>query len=259
MTEMVPLSTGFDLAWRGYRTRQVQHYVTCVETDLRTLTEDRDAAVAKAQRLAGELERARREALVLRDRIDRLCRAPVDLVGAEVRARRVIELANAEAEEVLARARAVAERTWSTVRAMETAARDRHERLARKAEVEHQALTKRTHDLITTQSYLAEHRRRELDEQASALREQVQTDFTTAMAARRAEQTRELAALRASAETEANDLVAGAVEQVRVLHRHRDAVAARLRAVRTLLTEADAELNYRTRENGVRALPTAGS
>ncbi|MBM7776081.1 cell division septum initiation protein DivIVA [Actinokineospora baliensis] len=256
MTEMVPLATGFDVSWRGYRKRQVHHYVACVETDLRTLAEDRDAAAAKAQALTDELERVRREAAVLRTRVDRLCRTPVDLTGAEVRARRVIELAHAEAEEVLARARSMAERTWSTVRAMETAARERHDRLTRKAEVDHQALTKRTHDLITTQAHLAEQSRRELDERARALRDQVHTDFTTAMSARRAEQNAELASLRASAEAEAEAMVSAAVEQVRTLHRHRDAVAARLAAVRALVLRADVDLNPPA---PVRALPTAGS
>ncbi|RLK61827.1 hypothetical protein [Actinokineospora cianjurensis] len=259
MSEIVPLSTGFDLAWRGYRKRQVREYIRCAEEDLRYVSEDRDAALQKAQRVADELERVRRENLVLRQRIDRICRAPVDLAGAEDRARRVIQLAQAEAEELLARARAVAARSWSTVRAMETAARDRHERLNRVAEAEHTALTARTHTLITAQSAAAERRRQELDEEAESLRGRVMADFDLAMSARRAEQTTELARARERAEEQALRVVSSAEAQVRALHRHRDSVAGRLREVRELLVEAESELGFSRRTSTVRALPTAGA
>ncbi|MCF6427470.1 DivIVA domain-containing protein, partial [Amycolatopsis tucumanensis] len=54
--DLVPLRTDFDRTWRGYDARQVQAYVRAVETDLRMVIADRDAAAAAVERLAAQLE-----------------------------------------------------------------------------------------------------------------------------------------------------------------------------------------------------------
>ncbi|MBB4909530.1 hypothetical protein [Actinophytocola algeriensis] len=59
--ELVPLHTGFDVVWRGCDRGQVAEYVERVETELRLLEVDRDAATRRADALAERLEAARGE------------------------------------------------------------------------------------------------------------------------------------------------------------------------------------------------------
>ncbi|MFD8497444.1 hypothetical protein [Amycolatopsis sp. NPDC059657] len=70
--DLVPLRTGFDLVWRGYDQDQVEHYMHSVEAELRLVTVDRDAAVARAENLARRLEAARAEVGRLHERVDRI-------------------------------------------------------------------------------------------------------------------------------------------------------------------------------------------
>lgn len=59
--ELVPLHTDFDVVWRGCDRGQVAEYVERVETELRFLEVDRDAATRRADALAEQLEAARAE------------------------------------------------------------------------------------------------------------------------------------------------------------------------------------------------------
>ncbi len=255
--ELVPLHTDFDLVWRGCDRGQVQEYVQRVETELRLLAVDRDAAERRADALAAQLAAARAEVRELTERLDRLSRAPVDPATLTERLRRMAELAHAEAEEITGRARTAAEQT-------RVAAQQAADRLHRRAEylvaeadrrrqemeTEHRELMARAHQEVARLTREAERRRRELDEQAAQLRHQIQTDFDLAMSARRAETMQELAELRAAAETQADTtvreaethaakIVGEAREQVAALRARRDRVAADLRAVRELLAEAE--------------------
>jgi cell division septum initiation protein DivIVA len=59
--ELVPLHTDFDVVWRGCDRGQVADYVDRVETELRFLEVDRDAATRRADALAEQLAAARNE------------------------------------------------------------------------------------------------------------------------------------------------------------------------------------------------------
>jgi len=102
---------------------------------------------------------------------------------------------------------------------------------------------------LTRLAGLAAENRRELDEQAAAQREQVQTDFELAMKTRRAELMHELADQRAAAEAEAarlvesaraeaDRLVAEAREEAARLCAQRDRVMASLLAASEAVAEA---------------------
>ncbi len=254
---LLPLRTDFDLCWRGYDRHQVQHYVHGVEDELRLLSADRDAALARAEALARQLEAARGENSELRARVDRVCRAPIDPDGLTERLRRRVELAHDEAAEITTRARASAEQHWTDAERAADRLRHRAEHLVaeldrRRAdmETEHRELMDRAHEQVEALTRQAERRRRELDEQAEQVRRQVAADFEQAMALRRAEATRAVAEQQRSAQARADRLVREATEhahrivaeaeqRVDVLRRHRAHLAEELRAAQAILAEAE--------------------
>jgi cell division septum initiation protein DivIVA len=251
--ELLPLRTDFDVRWRGYDHEQVQHYVHEVEGELAVLTADRDAALARAESLARQLEAARAEIAALRARVDRICRAPIDPGALTERTRRMVELAHAEAEEITTRARIAAEQDWANAHRAADRLRQRAEHLVADldrrradAETEHRELMDRAHAQVDAMTRQAERRRRELDDQAARIRRQVESDFEQAMAQRRAEAMRALADQQHSAQARAVQTVRDATEhahrivtaaehRVEVLRRHRKRLADELRAAQELL------------------------
>ncbi|SDF41538.1 hypothetical protein SAMN05216553_101526 [Lentzea fradiae] len=252
--ELLPLRTDFDVRWRGYDHDQVRHFVRQAEEELAVLAADRDAATARGDSLARQLEAARMENAELRARLDRICRTPVDPEALTERLRRQVELAHAEAEEITTRARAVAEQDWATARRAADRLRERADHLVteldrRRAEMEteHRELMTRAHARVDTITRQAELRRRELDDEAARLREQVESDFKEAMTQRRREAMQALAERQRAAEARAEQtvrdateharrIVTEAAERVEVLRRERDRVAAELRAAQGLLS-----------------------
>ena len=255
--DLVPLRADFDVVWRGYDRGQVRRYVEGVEAELRVLAVDRDAAEARADDLARQLETARAEIRVLREHVDRISRTPIEPDALAGRLRRMAELAHEEAAEITARARAVAENHWATAERAATRVRERSERLVaeldaqrREAEAEHRTLMREAGERILATTREAEQRRRELDERAAAVREQVQADFELAMNARRAESSAAVAAQEAAARARADQLVRAAEDHARrivtearqrvdELRARRDRIAAGLRDARELLAEAN--------------------
>jgi colicin import membrane protein len=114
----VPNGHRFDVVWRGYSRRQVREFI---DRELRWLTEDRDAAVAALANLAGLLDESRFELRCLRERLDRVCQAPLSPQAVGERMGRLVDLARGEASDIVTRARAIAEHI--RVSAAEDAAR----------------------------------------------------------------------------------------------------------------------------------------
>jgi hypothetical protein len=202
----VPLGHRFDVVWRGYHRRQVNEYV---DLALGWLAADRDTAVDLVCDLALQLDESRSETLRLRQRVDRLCREPMDPNAVAERLRRQVEIACAEASDIVAKARARADH-------IRTAALDETHR----------------------QEAAAERRR-----------ERIEEDFQLAMAARRDEAIRNLRGYEQACRAEADRLVrdakldaarriASAADQVETLHRLRDQLARRLRLARALFLRA---------------------
>jgi hypothetical protein len=198
----VPLGQRFDVVWRGYDRRQVEEYL---EVELRTLAEDRDAATGLVCDLARLLDETRAQVCRLRERYDELCLAPLAAAAVDVRLRRRVEVAHAEASNIVMRARVRAE----------------HLRLAAAEEAAQEAAA------------------------AVRRRQRVEDDFRIAMALRRAEVMRELRAhetvCRAEAERLVRDAqetaarqVAAATAQVESLRQIQQRLAHRLRSVRGL-------------------------
>ena len=198
----VPLGHRFDVVWRGYDRRQVEEYL---EVELRTLTGDRDAATGLVCDLARLLDETRAQVARLRERYDELCLEPLSAAAVDARLRRRVEVAHAEASNIVMRARVRAEHLRLT--AAEDAAREADAALRR--------------------------------------RQRVEDDFQVAMALRRAEVMRDLRAHEAVCRAEAERLVrdaqetaarqvAAATAQVESLRQVQQSLARRLRSVRGL-------------------------
>ncbi|GAA3865492.1 hypothetical protein GCM10022243_34550 [Saccharothrix violaceirubra] len=242
--ELVPLRTDFDRSWPGFDRDQVRGYVQEIEADLRVLAADRDNAIARAESVAERLAQTRQENQRLRERLTRVCREPVDLEGATERARRVIELANAEAEEILARAEAVARRCVDAAQRDQEAHRRRHQTLLDQLEShrelshrEHRELMERARAEVDKLTRQAEARRRELDRTANRERERVSEDFDLAMSLRRAEALKALSDHVETTRARSARMLREAEERVAVLDRHRDRILDALGATTSVLVD----------------------
>ncbi|MDQ7804492.1 hypothetical protein Q5425_12160 [Amycolatopsis sp. A133] len=119
MTAPLPLPESFALTLRGYDREQVDQRIDELLDEIRLLTADRDAAVDEAEHLARQLERARAGQAGLTARLDRLCRTPADPAAVSDRVRHLLELAHAQADDIVTTAR---ERAAAIVRDAQEAA-----------------------------------------------------------------------------------------------------------------------------------------
>lgn len=243
--ELVPLKAGFDLVWRGYRRSQVQFYLQQTENEVRTLVEDRDSALSQVGDLASQLEQARSEADELRTKLDEACRQPVDDAGLSDRMRRMVRLAQDEAEEIVSCARATAEHEWS--RAEEAAAelRARYQRLVdeadkwrRQAEQQRNEALEKTRLEIERMARQAEEHRRTLDHAAEQRRVQIEDDFEISMAARREQAMRVLAERDQTSRAEAERRIKRADDHADAIRLLRQEAAHRLLKAQEVLQDA---------------------
>lgn len=131
--EWLPLVVGFDRRWRGWCPGQVQAHLDRVEADVRMLITDRDAAIARAQDLHTQLAECRSRAVALERELNRVCRMPIDAAGLEQRLQRRIRIAEAEAEAIVASAKASAQRRWTEAQAAAERLETCHEQLVAEA------------------------------------------------------------------------------------------------------------------------------
>lgn len=246
---LVPLQPGFDRVWGGFRKSQVRYYVDHAEAEIRIITEDRDAAMAQASALAGELESTMATVAELRAKVDELTTAPINTETLPHRLRRMVELAEQEAASVVKRAHASSAREWHLAERMAGDLRARYEQQLADADRWH-AEWDNQRRLIVEQAKIeadalsesAAEQRKELDGQAEQRRQAVEADFTEAMAAKRAELAAELADERAVAERECERRLAEATAESTAL------VAAAHAEVARRLAEADHEATRRVTE-----------
>lgn len=265
--DVVPLPADFDREWRGFSRAQVNSYVDSVEAELRLVAADRDAAVSRAEQLVRRLDDLRAENEQLQQRIDRICRTPIEPDGLQDRMRRMVELAREEAAEIIGRAKAVAEDSWVSAEQAATRLRERYDRLTdeldsyrRHAEAERHELLRRTEAQVEAMRRRTEQRSRDLDEQAANRRRQIEQDFELAMIERRNEATRVVDQRKSAAAAEADRLVrearrradrlvGEAREQVEILAAVRDRSIRQLSAARELLDGAEAMLSSEPQES----------
>jgi colicin import membrane protein len=200
----VPQEYRFDVVWRRFDRRQVKEYLNI---ELGTLITDRGAAMATVCDLVGLLEKNRAEADRLRERLDRVCRAPLTAPAVDERLRRLAELAHGEAEAIVAKAR-------------ETAERPRVASLAR--------------------SRRQEQRRRQVEDDFLLAMAARRLEAMSALAEYEAGRLAEADRLVRAADELARRRIASAATQVDALRQTHQRLADRLRAVRGLLVRANA-------------------
>ncbi|MBB5156574.1 cellulose-binding protein [Saccharopolyspora phatthalungensis] len=255
--ELVPLKSDFDTVWYGYRRSQVKFYIQQTENEIRLLTEDRDSALSQVDELAAQLNRARAEVEALKQQLDDQARKPIEAAGLSDRLRRLVRLAQDEANEVLVAAQAAAEHEWARSEQAAAELRDRYEKLVaeadewrRQSERQRNEMLARTREEVQAMAREAEQSRRRLDVEAEERRTQVEHDFEVSMAARREEamriqtererKSREEAQRRVrEATAEAERRIRDADEYSETMLRMRQDVAARVRAAQQVLATAE--------------------
>lgn len=196
----VPLGYRFDVVWRGYSRRQVNEYL---DMEMRWLSADRDAAVAMVCKLSMLLNESRVEARRLRERFDRHCRDPLPPDAVAERMHRFVEMARAEASDIVMKARARADHL--RIEAAES---------------------------VLRQETAAQHRRRRIED-----------DFQVAMAERRAACDAEADRILRDAEDTAKRELDSAATQLEALREMRKQLAHRLNLTRAMVARTCAMLD----------------
>lgn len=253
----MPLKSEFDVTWRGYRRSQVQFFIQQAETEIRILSEDRDASLSQVDELSNQLAEARGQIEGLRQQLDEQSKTPIDEATLSDRLRRMVRLANDEAQEIVSSARATAEHEWARAEQTATELRDRYQRLVAEAdEWRRQAEQQRNESMAQTRADIermareAEAHRRKLDSDAELRRTKVEEDFEISMATRRQEAMRVIAESErtsreegkrrvAEATVEAQRRIRMADEHTEAMRRVRQQLAERVRSAQSLLTDAE--------------------
>ena len=231
----------FDVTMRGYDRHQVAETIERLEADIRVALADRDAAMARAGELAGQLS-------AMHGEIDQLRRkaasaGPTTFENMSERISHMLRLAEEEAAEIRRAAAQEAQELRAQTAAEERALLERH--AAGQAEVERvlaearhnaeQIATKaqiRADELVTK----AQEKVARLDAESQARRAKVEEDFELTQRARRTEAARlEEERDRASAEA-ARQRVAAAEQHAAQMVGEAEAAAQAIRSVRDELT-----------------------
>ncbi len=102
--DLVPLGAGFDITKRGYSRMQVEEHLEQLDSQLKILAADRNAAAAQAAELTSQLEVARTTIDDLNKQVERLAQPPTTREGLSERLQRMLRLTQEECEEIRAKA-----------------------------------------------------------------------------------------------------------------------------------------------------------
>lgn len=236
--DLIPMRTDFDTTLWGFDRAQVRRYIEAVEAEISMLVADRDSYAARADSLGRRLEESQSRHRELAARIDRICQSPIEPAALCERTSRMLELAERQAADTVARANAAAEHCWSAAR--DSAARlvEGYQRLAAELDERDRTLAAEQREIIDRARAearrlvdQARRRGRELDAEDTARRRAVLVDFELAVHHRRAEVHAEVLARRARAERTARDLEDSAGESAeRIIEEARARESSCLRA-----------------------------
>jgi colicin import membrane protein len=261
--DWLPLKTDFDMVWRGWHPGQVQAYLERVESDLRVLLTDRDAAAAQAGNLAEQLMTARNRVSMLQRDLDRICQQPIDDEAPDERLRRQVVLAEHAADDIVACARTAAEHRWAHAQAAADRVKACYQELLEQArqrqqdaEAAYRAMIERANAEVAAMLHDAEVDRGSLDEEAEHRRRQIEAEFEEFMRQRRADDEHRHAEREAASKAEAarylreaakeaERLIAQATVQADEVRRIRQAVVQRLLDAESLLRQAEPVLEVR--------------
>lgn len=247
--DLVPLGAGFDITKRGYSRMQVEEHLEQLDSQLKILAADRNAAATQANELTAQLEVARSTIDDLNRQVERLAQPPTTMDGLSERLQRMLRLAQEEAEEMRSKARAEAEHIRAKSHAEADDLKSKHEARLRELderriemEKEHRGIVEKAETDAASVVAKATSEAEAAEIAAAARRQQVEEDFDIAMASRRTDSMRALAEQEATSKSEAERRVREATEEAN--RRRHDAVTE----ATARLQEATDEANRRVRE-----------
>jgi cell division septum initiation protein DivIVA len=247
--DLVPLGAGFDITKRGYSRMQVEEHLEQLDSQLKILAADRNAAAAQAAELTAQLEGARTTIDDLNKQIERLALPPTTIEGLSERLQRMLRLTQEECDEMRTKAVAEAEHVRAKAEAEADDLRGKHEAKIRELderriemEKAHRAVMEKADADAVAITSKAKSEAEASEIAANARRQQVEEDFDIAMASRRTESMRALAEQEATSKAEAERRVREATEEAN-RRRHEAATESTAR-----LQEASAEAERRVRE-----------
>ncbi|AOS62309.1 coiled-coil domain-containing protein [Actinoalloteichus hymeniacidonis] len=254
--DLLPLGSGFETVRRGgYNRAQVDEHLERLDTDLRILAADRNAALSQATDLARQLEATRAEVEALHSQVERLNQPPTSLEGMSERLQRMLRLAQEEANEIRSRAETDVADIKARSEAEITELRNHYDRLIAENENRRQEMESEHRELLDkgrrdTERALAEGQaeatrlvteadraRKAADEESEARRIKVDEDFEIAMSARRTDAMRALAEQEAHSKAEAERRVREATHEAN--RRLQEATAESHRRVREATEESN--------------------
>lgn len=240
----------FAVVRKGFDREQVNSTLARREAEAELLRADRDSAVERAKRTAGELERERDRVRALEARVAELGRMPATSEQMSDRLSTMLGLATAEAESIRDNAHSTADRILTEAddaawRLREAARTELTEIRARNTAIraEHDSVLKAARDRGEEIVRAAERDVRRLDDEAARQRDQIDEDHRLASDLRRKEALREdesrksaaaaaHAALTAKARDEADKVVSEAHTRAKKMIEGATAYTERLRVLR---------------------------
>jgi cell division septum initiation protein DivIVA len=255
--DLVPLGAGFDISKRGYNRMQVEEHLEQLDSQLKILAADRNAAAMQSAELTSQLEQARTTIDDLNKQVERLAMPPTTMEGLSERLQRMLRLTQEECDEIRTKAQAEAEHIRAKAQAEAEDLKGKHEAQLRELderriemEKEHRGVLTKANaeaaEIISKATSEAE----ATEIAAQARRTQVEEDFEIAMASRRTESMRGLAEQEATSKFEAERRVREATEEAN--RRRHEAVTEATARVQEAKDEAERRVREATDESNRR-------
>jgi cell division septum initiation protein DivIVA len=218
--ELVPLKPGFDVVWHGFDRVQVKQYLDDLDAEIKLLAADRDAALSQVADLTEQLTASHARAAQLNKQVNGLAELPKNAEDLDDRARRVVQLAQHQAAEVIARAQAAASHTWASAEDSAAKLRGSYEKMLADLDKQrhemrdqHAELVKQARVSVADMTTAATKQRQEQDVQAEGRRVKIEQDFERAMTAKRQALAKEVEQQRGASRAEAERRVREATEE----------------------------------------------
>lgn len=255
--DLVPLGAGFDISKRGYNRMQVEEHLEQLDSQLKILAADRNAAAMQSAELTAQLEQARTTIDDLNKQVERLAMPPTTMEGLSERLQRMLRLTQEECDEIRTKANAEADHIRAKAHAEAEDLKGKHETQLRELderriemEKEHRGVLDKANagaeEIISKAKSEAE----ATEIAAQARRTQVEEDFDIAMASRRTESMRALAEQEATSKFEAERRVREATEEAN--RRRHEAITESTARVQEAKDEAERRVREATDESNRR-------
>jgi cell division septum initiation protein DivIVA len=219
---LLPLRREYTQAWHGFDRNEVRQYLDHVESQLRRVISDRDAAVAQAAAATREVESVRQQVASLEARVEELKKPPERLEDLDERMQRTVTLAQARADEIIKRAEAAAEKTWAGSTEASTKLRERYSRLVNELDKqadllhsEHENALSETRAEVQRLTVEAAQRRELLDNEAERKRRKIEREFEASQAAQKAALEKHVADQRTASKNQAERRLAEATAEAK--------------------------------------------